>query len=162
MRRNIRNWGNDILRAAIILLVLFYACWPLRLSGGSMEPTYYNGNVVCVSRLAGFFGGYDRGDVVVFDYTDEDGQRQVIKRVIVVEGDRLEIVPEGVMVNGVLLDEPYAMGPTEGVADLVIPPDTVFVLGDHRTESFDSRNMGVIAEKDLKGKVLFRLFPFFG
>ena len=37
MRRNIRNWGNDILRAAIILLVLFYACWPLRLSGGSME-----------------------------------------------------------------------------------------------------------------------------
>ena len=78
------------------------------------------------------------------------------------EGDRLEIVPEGVMVNGVLLDEPYAMGPTEGVADLVIPPDTVFVLGDHRTESFDSRNMGVIAEKDLKGKVLFRLFPFFG
>ena len=137
MRRNIRNWGNDILRAAIILLVLFYACWPLRLSGGSMEPTYYNGNVVCVSRLAGFFGGYDRGDVVVFDYTDEDGQRQVIKRVIAVEGDRLEIVPEGVMVNGV-------------------------VLGDHRTESFDSRNMGVIAEKDLKGKVLFRLFPFFG
>ena len=112
--------------------------------------------------LAGFFGGYDRGDVVVFDYTDEDGQRQVIKRVIAVEGDRLEIVPEGVMVNGVLLDEPYAMGPTEGVADLVIPPDTVFVLGDHRTESFDSRNMGVIAEKDLKGKVLFRLFPFFG
>ena len=99
---------------------------------------------------------------MVFDYTDEDGQRQVIKRVIAVEGDRLEIVPEGVMVNGVLLDEPYAMGPTEGVADLVIPPDTVFVLGDHRTESFDSRNMGVIAEKDLKGKVLFRLFPFFG
>ena len=80
MRRNIKNWGNDILRAAIILLVLFYAC---------------------------FFGGYDRGDVVVFDYTDEDGQRQVIKRVIAVEGDRLEIVPEGVMVNGVLLDEPF-------------------------------------------------------
>ena len=127
-----------------------------------MEPTYDNGNVVCVSCLAGFFGGYDRGDVVVFDYKDEDGERQVIKRVIAVEGDRLEIVPEGVMVNGVLLDEPYAMGPTEGVADLVIPPDTVFVLGDHRTESFDSRNMGVIAEKDLKGKVLFRLFPFFG
>ena len=148
--------------SAALLLFANTLLLSLRLSGGSMEPTYYNGNVVCVSRLAGFFGGYNRGDVVVFDYTDEDGQRQVIKRVIAVEGDRLEIVPEGVMVNGVLLDEPYAMGPTEGVADLVIPPDTVFVLGDHRTESFDSRNMGVIAEKDLKGKVLFRLFPFFG
>lgn len=161
MRQKIGNLGNDILRAAIILVVLFYGCWPIRLSGGSMEPAYDNGNVVCVSRLAGLVGGYDRGDVVVFDYTDADGERQVIKRVIAVEGDRLEIVPEGVMVNGVLLDEPYAMGPTEGVADLVIPQDTVFVMGDHRTESFDSRNMGVIAEKDLKGKVLFRLFPFF-
>lgn len=162
MRRKVRNWGNDILWAAIIVVVLFYACWPIRLSGGSMEPTYQNGNVVCVSRLAGFLGGYDRGDVVVFDYEDEDGKRTVIKRVVAVEGDRLEILPEGVMVNGVLLDEPYAIGPTDGVADLVIPEDTVFVLGDHRQASFDSRNMGVIAQKDLKGKVLFRLFPFFG
>ena len=163
MRRNIRNWGNDILRAAIILLVLFYACWPLRLSGGSMEPTYDNGNVVCVSCLAGFFGGYDRGDVVVFDYKDEDGERQVIKRVIAVGGDTIEIRDGKTFVNGEAIDESYIKEPFHtNYGKVTVPKGFIFVMGDNRNNSEDSRyaDVGFVDLSLVKGKASVVFWPF--
>lgn len=160
MRQKVKEWGNVLWRAAIILVLLFFICWPTRLEGDSMEPTYKAGDVVCVSRLAGWLRGYHNGDVVLFRYEDTDGSRMVIKRVIAQENQKVQIDTAGVWVDGVLLEEPYAQGETIGAVDLVIPKESVFVLGDHREMSFDSRNMGPIPLKDMKGKVLFRL-PFF-
>ena len=160
MKQKVKEWGNVIWRAAVILLILFLTCWPTRLEGSSMEPTYEAGDVVCFSRLAGWLGGYHTGDVVLFQYEDADGSRMVIKRVVAQENQRIQIDAGGVLVDGVLLDEPYAQGETIGVVDLRIPKECVFVLGDHREMSIDSRNMGPIPVKDIKGKVLFRL-PFF-
>ena len=156
MKEKLQDWGNVILRAAVILLVLFYFCWPVRLEGTSMEPTMQEGDLVFSSRFLAMTGSYEKGDIVLFRYFEEGGSRVVIKRIIATAGDEIEILPEGVMLNGALLEESYVKGHTYGLVDMKIPEDTVFVMGDNREESFDSRNMGVIAEKDLQGKILFQ------
>lgn len=159
MQETIKEWGQVILRAAVVLLVLFYFCWPVRILGSSMEPTYSDGDILCFSRITSMTGNYDRGDVVVFDYYAEGHKQTVLKRIIAMGGDTIQILPEGVFLNGELLEEPYTMGTTTGIADMTVPEGTVFVMGDHRDTSFDSRNMGVISMEDLKGKVIFSLFP---
>lgn len=156
MKEKLQDWGNVILRAALILLVLFYFCWPVRLEGTSMEPTMQEGDLVFMSRFLAMTGSYEKGDIVLFRYFEEDGSRVVIKRIIATAGDEIEILPDGVMLNGTLLEEPYTVGNTYGLVNMKIPEDTVFVMGDNREESFDSRNMGVIAEKDLQGKIVFQ------
>lgn len=156
VKEKLQDWGNVILRAAVILLILFYFCWPVRLEGTSMEPTMQEGDLVLTSRFSAMTGGYEKGDIVLFRYFEEGGSRTVIKRIIATAGDEIEILPEGVMLNGTLLEESYARGETHGLVDMKIPENMVFVMGDNREESYDSRNMGVIAEKDLQGKILFQ------
>ena len=156
MKEKIQDWGNVILRAAVILLLLFYFCWPVRIEGSSMEPTMQEGDLVLISRFLTMTGSYEKGDIVLFRYFEDGDTRTVVKRIIATAGDEIEILPEGVMLNGNLLEEAYTKGQTHGLVDMKIPEDTVFLMGDNREESYDSRNMGVIAEKDLQGKVLFQ------
>ncbi len=87
----------------------------------------------------------------------------MVKRIIATEGDHIRILADGgVEVNGARLQEEYIHGRTDGLVDMTVPRGTVFVMGDNRGESFDSRNMGAIPCEDLKGKVFFRLFPLEG
>lgn len=160
LQPKIKEWGTVLLRAATILCVLYILCWPIQLSGSSMEPTYRNQDIICINRLSAIFQSYQHGDIVIFDYFDKDGKHTALKRIIGTSGDHIEIGADGVKRNGILLEEDYTMTKTTGAVDIIVPEDTVFVLGDHREISFDSRHMGVISQKDLKAKVLFRLFPF--
>ena len=147
------EWGKVILRAAVILLVLFYFCWPVRLSGSSMEPA-----------LGTMAGMYDRGDIVVFRYDGGNEPKTLVKRVAGLPGEHIRILPEGagVEIDGEILQEPYAEGRTDGLVDMDIPEGAVFLMGDNRETSYDSRNIGAVAERDLKGKVFFRIYPFSG
>lgn len=160
MKEHLEEWGRAILQAAIIIVLLFFFCWPMRLMGSSMEPTMGDGELVLMNRVAAMRENYEKGDIVVFHYFDAEGDKTVVKRIIATEGDKIRIVEDGVEVNGVLLEEPYANGITEGAVDMTVPAETVFVLGDNRQSSFDSRNMGAIPCEDLKGKVFFRIYPF--
>lgn len=160
VKQQYQEWGNVILRAAVILLLLFYFCWPIRLSGSSMEPTVADGSVVFLRRFVLGGQGYRDGDVVVFRYAGEDGTQTLIKRIIATEGEHIRILPEGVERNDVLLQETYAQGRTDGLVDMTVPEGTVFVLGDNRQESYDSRNIGVIPMEDLRGKVFFCIYPW--
>ncbi len=160
MKKHLEEWGRAILHAAIIIVVLFFFCWPMRLMGSSMEPTMGDGELVLMNRFAAMRGDYEKGDIVMFHYFDAEGDKTVVKRIIATEGDKIRIVADGVEVNGELMEEAYAEGETEGLVDMTVPADTVFVLGDNRQTSFDSRNMGAIPCEDLKGKVFFRLYPF--
>ena len=119
-----------------------------------------DGEIVLMNRFAVMQETYERGDIVLFHYFDAEGDKTVVKRIIATEGDSIRIVPEGVTVNGELIEEIYAEGKTEGLVDMTVPADTVFVMGDNRQTSFDSRNMGAIPCEDLKGTVSFRLYPF--
>ena len=159
MNKHVQEWGNAILRAAVIIVILFIFCWPMRLMGSSMEPTMGDGEIVLMNRFAAMQGHYKKGDIVMFHYFDAEGDKTVVKRIIATEGDEIRILEEGVEVNGEILEEAYVEGVTNGLVDMTVPEDTVFVMGDNRETSFDSRNMGAIPCKDLKGKVFFRVYP---
>ena len=160
MNEHLREWGKAILRAAVIILILYFFCWPVRLMGSSMEPAMSDGELVLMNRFAAMQGSYAAGDIVMFHYYDAEGGKTVVKRIIATEGDHIRILAEGaVEVNGEVLQEAYVSGRTDGLVDMTVPKGTVFVMGDNRKKSFDSRNMGAIPCKDLKGKVFFRLFP---
>lgn len=118
-----------------------------------------DGEIVLMNRFAAMQGQYEKGDIVMFHYFDADGDKTVVKRIIATEGDHIRILEDGVEVNGEIMEESYISGETYGLVDMTVPEDTVFVMGDNRETSFDSRNMGAIPCGDLKGKVFFRIYP---
>ena len=115
----------------------------------SMESTLEPGQEVIVDRLTPNFSPYKRGDIVVFSAPDQTGRQEpLIKRVIGVGGDLVELRAGAVFVNGLQLDEPYAYAgepttPIGPAATWIVPQGSLFVLGDHRTVSVDSRMLTI-------------------
>ena len=130
--------------------------------GESMMPTLNNGDRLVVWRL-----GYQpqRGDIIVLQ---QAGKKPYIKRIIAVEGDTVDIDfnLHTVKVNGEILDEKYILEPIARSGDMIFPltvdKDCVFVLGDNRNNSTDSRfsSVGQVMDEDIMGKATIRLFPF--
>lgn len=143
----------------MILLILYIFMWPAKVDGISMEHTFFDGDRVAMSRFMTNFSFYEPGDIIVFQMEDEGKSIQVVKRIIALGGDHVEIKEGQVFVNEVALEEPYAVGETKGLVDIKVPQDAIFVLGDNRLHSFDSRNIGVVGKDKLSGRVLFRWCP---
>ncbi len=129
----------------LLLLAAVFVVQPFLIPSDSMEPAYRDGDRVLVNKLAYRFGAKpERGEVVVFDGTGYFGDGDYIKRVVGVGGDRVTCDGRGrIAVNGRPLDEPYLHPgdtPSTVAFDVVVPEDTLFVLGDHRSASRDSRD----------------------
>lgn len=144
--------------AAIAVLVATIFLPVLQVYGGSMTPTLSDGDIVLTLKTSEF----ETGDVIAFYYNN----KILIKRVIASAGDWIDITPEGdVYVNGELLDEPYLDEKAFGDCDIELPyqvPESrVFVMGDHRSISVDSRNtaVGCVSEEQIVGKLVFRVWP---
>lgn len=144
--------------AAAAVLVATLLLPVLQIYGSSMAPTLNNGEIVL--SIKG--GSFARGDVIAFYYNN----KILVKRVIANPGEWVDITPDGVVsVNGEPLDEPYVADPALGECDIQLPyqvPDgRVFVMGDHRSVSVDSRNtaVGCVAEEQIVGRLTFRLWP---
>lgn len=136
---------------AAILLRLF-VLQPYTISSNSMEPTLEQGDHILVNRLAYQFGSPTRGDIVVFAYP-KDTSRTFVKRVIAIEGETVELKGNQVYVNGVLVQEPYLKeGDYPPFEPETIPANNVFVLGDNRKESGDSREWGLLPQGYIIGK----------
>lgn len=142
--------------AAVLIATIFLPV--LQVYGSSMEPTLENGELVLASKT----GEFHRGEVVAFYYNN----KILLKRVIAVDGDQVVIRDDGtVFVNGNELEEPYISGKSLGECDITFPyqvPDNrIFVMGDHRDSSIDSRTtaIGCISDEFIVGKVLFRFWP---
>jgi signal peptidase I len=136
---------------------------PVRVSSASMLPTLEAGDVVLVARAAPDVDELDRGDLVTFR-SPEDGRR-ALKRVLGLPGDELAILDSVLHVNGDALDEPYVdHAAIDGYYSrtYTVPEGTVFVLGDNRGNSVDSRDYGPLPAADLTGRVIVRLWPPFG
>jgi signal peptidase I len=131
----------------------------------SMEPTLEPEQRVIVDRLTPRFDPYKPGDIIVFEApADAHLQAPAIKRVIATEGSVVEIADGKVSVDGVVLDEPYTYGlePTtssSGQSRWVVPPGQLFVLGDHRAVSVDSRSFGPVDISSVVGRAWLRFLP---
>lgn len=154
----LKDWAQSILEAAVIMLLLFIFLWPVSVVGVSMYPTLDNKDRVVISRFSAKTGMYERGDLIVFDA--DNYKENMVKRVIAFGGDMLEIKDGKVFINDEMVDEDYTLGYTEGNISMRVPDDTVFVMGDNRYESVDSRIFGPVDCSDIYGKVIFRFFPF--
>ena len=147
-----------IVVAAIAVLVSMLFLPALRVTGTSMTPTLQNDElVVCRKR-----GTFQSGDIIAFYFNN----KILLKRVIGVAGDIIDIDDSGtVYVNGEALEEPYLNEKALGECDIELPyqvPDErVFVMGDHRSTSVDSRStaVGCVAEEAVVGKVILRVWP---
>lgn len=144
--------------AAAAVLVATLLMPVLRIYGSSMTPTLSDGQIVVSVKI----GELEPGDVVAFSYNN----KILIKRVICGAGDWVDIRDDGtVLVNGEVLDEPYLTEKALGTCDIALPyqvPDgRVFVMGDHRSTSVDSRStaVGCVAQEQIVGRIFFRVWP---
>ncbi len=151
--------GALLVVAAIAVLIATMFLPVLQVSGTSMEPTLEDGEIIVLHKTDDF----KTGDLVGFYYQS----KILLKRVIGKAGDYIDIDEDGnVFVNGELIDEPYILEKSMGECDIELPyqvPDNkVFVMGDHRSTSIDSRNttIGCVDVELVVGKVIFRVWPF--
>ena len=165
-RREIYDWIYCLSVALIICVVIFaFFIRLIDVRGTSMNPTLNNNDKMLVS---GLFYEPKVGDVVVFKKDEYDPERALVKRVIAVEGQVINMdFDRGIVyVDGVPLEEDYIMEPTTNKIDFIgpqtVPEGCVFVMGDNRNDSTDSRDerIGMVDTRDIIGKVVYVAFPF--
>lgn len=155
--------GILVLLLAAVLLVRATIATPVRVSSASMEPALTAGDVVLVGQQPPDLDELVRGDLVTF-VSPEDGRR-TIKRVSGLPGDSLVIKDSLLYVNGRPVEEPYVDHELiDGYYSrtFTVPDGRVFLLGDNRGNSVDSRDYGPVAADDLLGRVVVRLWPVGG
>ena len=144
----------------VVVLVRSFIITPAIVDGKSMYPTLNDNNIVILNKLDYKINGLKRFDIIVVDYNGE----KLIKRVIGLPGEHIEYKNNMLFINGYLTNENFNHDNTsnfklETIGYLKIPGDKYFVVGDNRNHSTDSRMIGLIDKKDIKGKVSLRLFP---
>lgn len=166
-RENYKHRYSTVLRSTVFTLVVVAALavlvatlWlpVLQIYGSSMAPTLQDNDIIFCIKTSDF----SSGDIISFYYNN----KVLVKRVIGGPGDIIEIAPDGaVSVNGELLSEPYVSELDIGECDIDFPfqvPDgRLFVMGDHRATSVDSRSttVGCVAQEQIVGKIVLRVWP---
>ena len=160
-----------VLTAVIFVVLQTFVAQPFKVEQVSMRDTIEEGQYVLVDKLTPGFDGYHRGDIIVFkppENAEIQAGKPYIKRIIGVAGDEIAIRDGDVFVNGVLLDEPYLFAvdgtaqPTTahgGESTWTVPAKSLFVMGDHRERSADSRDFGPIEVGSVVGRAWLRYWP---
>jgi signal peptidase I len=160
--RALSSWARDL---AFCIFVLFFVVMffyqPVKVEGGSMEPGLEDQERIFINKLVYRLESIEHGDIVVFRYP-RDTRKSFIKRVIGLPGDRVRITFGRVYLNGQLVPEPYV--PAEyldgsSYSEFVVPANSYFVLGDHRSMSRDSREFGTVLRSYIYGKAVFGYWP---
>ena len=161
-----KELARDIAIAAVLALAVSFFIRPTIVYETSMQPTIDPHDYLLMSRQAYRTGKVERGDIIIFKSdveNEETGDKKLlIKRVIGVPGDVLTISDGSLYINGSKMEEPYlAGGATNGeVYNVKVGKDEVFVMGDHRTVSLDSRSFGCIKQDKIVGKAICKVWPF--
>jgi signal peptidase I len=156
----LRSLASLVLQLAILgvlIAAFFIRFW--QVSGPSMSPHVSSGEFVMIDTLAYRFHTPSRGDIVTFRH-DAATPELYIKRVIGIPGDRIRIDRGAVYVNGARLSEPYVQFPDDrSETEITVPPNDVYVLGDNRAVSEDSRAFGPVPDSALTGKAIAGIWP---
>ncbi|MBI3619911.1 signal peptidase I [Candidatus Roizmanbacteria bacterium] len=152
---------------SLFIVIYLFVAQPNLVKGVSMEPTFQTNDYILTSKVTYRIRPMHRGDIVVFK-SPRNPDIDYIKRIIALPGDNILVRNGNVFVNDELINEPYIAARTnlwgeggflkEGVS-LVIPPENVFVMGDNRPHSSDSREFGYIPLSSIIGQVFYRYFP---
>lgn len=138
----------------IVVLIRTFIITPVRVDGDSMKNTLKNGDILLLYKL----GSINRFDIIVLD--EEKDNEKIIKRVIGLPGETVAIKKGKIYINDKVIDDEYAYGETSDYDKVTLEDDEYFILGDNRLISKDSRYFGPIKKSEIKGKIVFRLFPF--
>ncbi len=159
------NWGRfalDIFETLLLAVILFLAINAMsarvRVDGFSMRPTLEDGEFVLVSKMSYLFGAAERGDIIVFHFP-MNPEEELIKRVIGLPGDHVSVQAGTVSVNGQVLNEPYIAATPAYSGEWDVANDQLFVLGDNRNNSNDSKDWGLLPAKNVVGKAVLIYWP---
>lgn len=163
----LKEWVKDILIAVVVAVLILQFIMPTIVREHSMENTLHNSDYVFVSKKSyTWFGQPQRGDIIVFKSNlllESGDNKLLVKRIIALPNDTISIADGIVYLNGEALDEPYTKdGYTLGdMAEITVPENCLFCMGDNRQNSADSRDsrVGCVPMENVKGKVVFRLLP---
>lgn len=150
-----------VIAVALTFLIKAYLFDIVRVSGHSMDPTLSDRDMLGVQKISMHKNNYKLGDIITFD-PGEKGDGLYIKRVIGIPGDTVEIKDGTVYVNNNKVTEPYLSSNTytDGNLKIKVTDGFIFVLGDNRSVSEDSRAIGLVPMENIKGHAVFRFFPF--
>ncbi len=158
----LHSWVRDFFFSAIVsFFIILFVYQPVKVEGGSMEPGLEDQERIFINKLVYRWESIERGDIIVFRYP-RDPRKSFIKRVIGLPGDRVRIAFGRLYLNGRLMDEEYVpvqYQDTKSYPEAIVPPDTYFVLGDHRSMSNDSRDFGPVPRSYIYGKAVFGYWP---
>jgi signal peptidase I len=155
-------WLRDlIISLAISCFIIIFLYQPVKVEGTSMMPSLEDQERIFVNKFVYRLEPIQRGDIIVFRYP-RDPSKSFIKRVIGLAGDHIQIDAGRVFVNGKPIDEDYvprAYEDERSYSEVIVPPDSYFVLGDHRSLSNDSRDFGPVGQNYIYGKAVFGYWP---
>jgi signal peptidase I len=161
-RSHLQLWVRDFIISVLAsFFIITFLYQPVKVEGTSMQPELRDQDRLFVNKFAYDFEKISRGDVVVF-YYPRDPSKSYIKRVIALPGDNIRIEDGRVYVNGKRVDESYVpkrFSDVRSMADMTVPADDYFVMGDHRSISSDSRDFGPVPRKLIYGKAAFVYWP---
>lgn len=155
---NIKKILKDLIPYVVIIIVVIlvrsFIVTPVRVNGSSMYPTLKGKEIMLLNKL----GKIDRFDIVVLKIDVEDDN--LIKRVIALPGETIEIKDNKIYVNDKELEDKYSSSNTSSIDKITLKDDEYYVLGDNRVISMDSRVFGPIKAKDIKGTTNLVMYPF--
>ncbi len=161
MAKEVWEWVRSILIAVVLaLLFRLFLFEHFLVDGQSMYPTLRDSERIIVNKIVYRFSEPENGEVIVFNYQD---RRDFIKRVVGVEGDVVEIKDSQLLRNGVVVLEDYLERVNmSDFGPVTVPPGTLFVLGDNRLNSRDSRysDVGFVSIEEVKGRAAVVFWPF--
>lgn len=164
--KEIKEWIlSIIIAAAIAFIIKGFLIDIIQVSGTSMLPNLSNNDRLVIEKLSLYTHNYKRGEIIIFKPNAET-KDIYIKRIIGLPGDRVEIKNGEVYVNSEKLDEKYLQSGMFTTAEqsqysnLTVPENCLYVLGDNRTVSEDSRYIGPIPVENIKGHAVLRVYPF--
>jgi signal peptidase I len=162
VKSEIREYAESfVIAIALALFIILFVAQSFLVQGDSMEPSLHDGERLLVDKVTYRFRSPERGEIIVFSYP-KDPRRKFIKRVIGIPGDVIEIRNRTLYINGSPIEEAYIRGPMyQPFGPITVPEGTVWVLGDNRNNSEDSRfpDVGPVPLKNIVGRALFVYWP---